>query len=224
MQKCVEFEIRNYRGDFFKILEVGSWAGASALLWATALKEFGGGCRGLVLCVDPWKPYIGPESVGSLKPQKYERIERALKKGKIYKLFLHNIKAAGYADIIKSLRGSSDEILPTLQDGEFNFVYIDGSHVYSQVIRDLGNGARLVSVGGILCGDDLELQQSQIDFHYAEKNKGKDYILDVGVNKPFHPGVTLAVWEFFGGEVSSWDGFWAMRKTESGWQKIILDL
>lgn len=115
---------------------------------------------------------------------------------------------------------SSDEILPTLQDGEFNFVYIDGSHVYSQVIRDLENGARLCSVGGVLCGDDLELQQSQIDVPHAEENKGKDYILDRKSNKPFHPGVTLAVWEFFGGEVSSRDGFWAMRKTESGWQNI----
>lgn len=108
MMKCVESEIENYDGDFFKILEVGSWAGASALLWAQTLKEFGRGRKGLVLCVDPWKPYPRQESIGSLKPQKYGRMERSLKTGKIYKLFLHNIKAAGYADIIKFLRGTTD--------------------------------------------------------------------------------------------------------------------
>lgn len=70
----------------------------------------------------------------------------------------------------------------------------------------------------------MELQRDEIDIMYAKENREKDYILDAKTTKPFHPGVTFAVWEFFGGEVSSWDGFWAMRKTESGWQKIILDV
>jgi hypothetical protein len=40
----------------FRVLEVGSWAGESAILWSTAIKEFNGG-QGLVICLDSWEPY-----------------------------------------------------------------------------------------------------------------------------------------------------------------------
>lgn len=144
MQKLMELEVKNH--TFFRILEIGSWAGASALLWAKAIKDSGIG--GIVFCVDPWRPYMNQKNIGNIKIGKYQKIERALGEGKIYKLFLHNIKAAGYSDIIKPLRFSSDEILPVLRGGEFNLVYIDGDHSYSQVIKDLENCRRLLVGGG----------------------------------------------------------------------------
>ncbi|MBI3441414.1 MAG: hypothetical protein HY052_06395, partial [Proteobacteria bacterium] len=49
----------------------------------------------------------------------------------------------------------------------------------------------------------------------------KDYIKNISRGVYYHPGVTLAVAEVFG-EVSAWEGFWAMRKTEYGWIKVNL--
>jgi len=151
MKESVKLGIKTLKDNELQILEIGSWAGNSAILWADSIKQMN--AKGLVICVDPWKPYIDSDqnidremnmaiSKGPLE------MERALIGDKIYNLFLHNIKAAGHSDIIKPYRGSSDEVSPTLRDNEFNLVYVDGSHFYSQVIIDLRNCERLVAEGG----------------------------------------------------------------------------
>src|SRR5690348_4877464 len=38
------------------ILEIGSWAGASAISWALALRDTRH--PGRITCVDPWEPYF----------------------------------------------------------------------------------------------------------------------------------------------------------------------
>ena len=75
--------------------------------------------------------------------------------------------------------------------------------------------------GGIICGDDLNLQLHEIDQNNALKNKHKDFIEDPLTKKNFHPGVTVAVSEIFG-EASSWGGFWAMQKINDIWVKFSL--
>lgn len=208
-QKCKE---KNYN-----VLEIGSWAGDSAILWADAIKESNGG-NGLVVCIDPWEPYVDDCNIGiNVAPL---IMNNALKKGKIYNLFLHNIKATNNNDIIKPYKGYSDQLLLTLKDSFFDLAFVDGSHYYSNIINDLNRVQRTIRDGGIICGDDLELQKNEIDIENAEKNKEKDVIFDSKTKKEFHPGVSLAVAEFFGGEVSCYEGFWAMRKTNSGWDKV----
>src|ERR1051325_9977009 len=43
------------RGDV-RVLEIGSWVGASAITWASSLQKFG--VKGTVTCVDAWEPYF----------------------------------------------------------------------------------------------------------------------------------------------------------------------
>jgi len=220
MEKLVEMETSKLNGSPYKILEIGSWAGGSAFLWAEAIKRFYGG-NGVILCVDPWKPYINPDlNVGI--SQGPNEMEKVLRDGKIYNLFLHNIAAGGHEDIVKPCKGESDTILPTLRDKGFNLVFIDGNHSYFQVIKDLKNSGRLVCEGGVLCGDDLDLQRHEVDIEHAKRERARDFITDTRSNKNFHPGVILAVAEFFGGEVSNFNGFWAMRKTGAKWRKVEL--
>ncbi|MBI4370354.1 MAG: class I SAM-dependent methyltransferase [Elusimicrobia bacterium] len=218
LAKCARAELKNFKNHEFRILEIGSWAGSSAVIWARAIKN--SAVKGSVLCVDPWEPYINQENIGCSQTPLV--MERALQKGQIYELFLHNIRACGMEDIVQHRKGPSDQVLPTLSEQTFHIVYIDGSHFYSQVIKDLENSERLIIEGGILCGDDLDLQRHEIVVAHAQENRERDYIRDLKLDKPFHPGVTLAVAEFFGGEVSCYEGFWAMRKTKFGWQKIYL--
>lgn len=222
MEKMVKLETSNSKGDYYKILEIGSWAGDSAILWAEGIKKFNNG-KGLIICIDPWKPYLEHGKKSRTSNVIVSRMEKALKSKKIYGLFHHNITTSKHDDIIKPYRGCSDELLPTLGDNQFNLIFVDGSHSYSQVIKDLKNCERLLCKGGVLCGDDLELQKHEIDVKNAERSKDKDdCILDERTNTYFHPGVTLAIGDFFGEEIPSFEGFWGMRKTTSGWQKVEL--
>ena len=94
MRRLVEQEIKN-KNDFY-LLEIGSWAGDSAVLWAEAIKS--AGRKGMVLCVDPWEPYIkeGQEKINSATIL----MNKSLKKGTIFKLFLHNIRTSHHSDMI----------------------------------------------------------------------------------------------------------------------------
>lgn len=148
-------------------------------------------------------------------------MDNALSSGKNFELFMHNIKAAGHNDIIIPFKGWSNELLPLLGNEKFDLVFIDGSHTYASVLKDINNSVSLVTEGGIICGDDLELQLSQLDVEHAKKHTKMDYIIDPKTKIYYHPGVSLAVAEFFG-EVSVWKGFWAIRKKEKNWEKVEL--
>ena len=219
MKKLVEREIASRDSGKFRLLEVGSWAGNSALIWAEAIVD--SGCKGEIICVDPWAPYVKPEkNMANVAPV---IMENALKKNKIFGLFLHNISAAGISGMIIPIRGTSDEVLPLLKDDKFDVAFIDGVHYFSNVIRDLRNAGKLIKEGGVLCGDDLELQSHEVDLAFAEANKENNFAIDPKTGKEFHPGVCMAVGEFFQGQVSSSHGFWAMRKKAGGWQAVALD-
>lgn len=221
MDRLLKREVDRRGGKPLKILEIGSWAGGSAITWACALERHNDG-RGIVMCIDPWRPYFelstSDQTEGS---DAYHEMQKALEEDGIYSLFLHNIKASGHERLIVPIRGKSDELLPILQQEGFDLIFIDGAHDYASVSKDLGNCSRLVVQGGIICGDDLELQHHQIDTVHGWEHRQKDYILDPLSNRWYHPGVTFAVFERFG-KVSERDGFWAVRNTSEGWKDVDL--
>ncbi len=202
-----------------RILEVGAWAGWSAIVWAKALKDSKQNA-GAVVCVDPWTSYL---DLAANRTPVYRAMEAATKRDAIVRLFYHNVRASGYAAAVHPFRGTSDCCLPMLRDGWFHLVFIDGDHSYAAVKRDLENAGRLVCDGGLLCGDDLDLQFEDLDAERLREDLHCDYALDPKSKERFHPGVTLAVWEFFRQRVSSWDGLWAMRKVGNGWKSVELD-
>lgn len=224
MQLLVERQCSsNRKNKSFNVLEIGSWAGGSAITWANAIERFKDR-KGLVICIDPWKLYFDPSKYSDSPDSQreiYLEMADALSSGKIYDLFLHNIRTSKYNDIILPFRGSSNDILPLFGNKRFDVVFVDGDHTYASVLKDITNSARLVSEAGILCGDDLELQIPRFDLEHAKEHKDKDYILDPKTNEWYHPGVSLAVGEFLG-EVSAYEGFWAMRRRGGSWEKVEL--
>lgn len=225
MQKLVELECERMKffvakvtqDDFqYEVLEVGSWAGGSTITFAEAIKKYNDG-KGKVMAVDAWQSFHGTEHIE--KPS-HVVMEKALKEGKIFDLFLHNIKSAGVADLVEIKRGWSNDVLPTLLKESFDLIFVDGSHFYKDVLLDLQNSMFLLGVGGVICGDDLELQFNEVDQRFLMENKDNDTLRDPILKKDYHPGVTLAVCEFFGGPVTCWKGFWAMRKTKQGLEQI----
>ncbi|MBI1923208.1 class I SAM-dependent methyltransferase [Candidatus Poribacteria bacterium] len=218
MQQLVREECFNRNKWPFYVLEIGSWAGGSAITWAEAIKAYNNR-QGLVVCVDPWKPYFDP---GKYESALYFRMHKALSTGAIFNLFVHNITSSKHDDIVLPFRGSCEDAVFFLADKKFDLIFVDGDHSYSSVLNDLKNCCRLVADGGILCGDDLEMQIFQVDEIYARRNREVDFILDPKTKRWFHPGCSVAIGEFFG-EVSVWEGFWAMRKCGDEWESVILE-
>ncbi len=200
------------------IMEIGTWFGASALSWAQGLKEYLDS-RGSLTCIDAWEPFF---DLDVHKNQKHVlEMEKLLESDLVYKVFLHNINTLPETINTQHFRGKSENILKFLKSDSFSVVFIDADHTYNYVKDDILNSMRLVQNYGIICGDDLNLQISDVDKNYAIENMNKDFINDPKTNKNYHPGVTVAVNEIFG-EVSSWGGFWAMQKVDNSWKKFSL--
>jgi predicted O-methyltransferase YrrM len=148
-------------------------------------------------------------------------MRKAALSDKIFSLFLHNVKSSGHSDVIIPLRTWSHVAARFFRTDLFDMVFIDGDHAYSSVARDIRDYAPLVMDGGYICGDDLELQMSEIDRNFARTHLDDDFVCDPSTGTNFHPGVTMAVGEFFG-EVSAYAGFWVMQKTGGTWRKVAL--
>ena len=200
------------------ILEIGSWFGASTMSWAQGVISYFNK-KSSITCIDAWEPFFDM-SVHSDNIYAKE-MEQLLESDFAYNVFLHNMRTLKGKLITQHYRGQSENILIQLKDLAYDVIFIDADHTYGPVKKDIGDSLRLIKDGGIICGDDLNLQLHEIDKSNALANKHKDFIKDPKTNKNFHPGVTLAVQEFFG-EVSSWGGFWAMQKINNSWVKFSL--
>ena len=210
----------NRAGAPLNILEVGSMTGESAIVWHRALQEHNGG-RGRITCVDPWMAYEGTAGIGQ---QLDNDQNRRLASGEAFAAFQENVERAGAAASIDIRRGYSDDILPMLASGSFDIVYIDGDHSYMQVRKDLENAGTLVRDGGLLCGDDLEVLFSECNQALCLKwaELGAEYVRDPATGLGYHPGVTLAVFRYFG-DVSRWGLTWAMQRHGKEWTRVVLE-
>ncbi|MBM3215772.1 hypothetical protein FJZ36_12745 [Candidatus Poribacteria bacterium] len=207
-------------GDGMRILEIGSWAGGSAVLWADAIARQ---CerRGIVYCVDPWREFWDLQTHMS---SAHRRMNDALKSGELLNLFLHNIRAARFEDIIVPLRGASSQVLPLLRDGLFDFIYVDGSHLYQDVAYDLSQVVHLVRDGGIIAGDDLPRQLEDCDSDHVRESVAQrlELATDPNSGEDYCPGVALAVAEAFG-TVGMRNAVWATRRHGDVWEPVELD-
>jgi len=217
-------EVRRNDIHPFQVLEVGSYAGASAITWALAIRSREDR-PGQVLCVDPWQNYLSDEDIEtSATPGVLREMAQALESGQVFSLFDHNVRAAQVSEIVQPLRGRFAGVAASTPAESCDIVYIDANHKYMAVLADLQSAARLVRPGGILCGDDLEVQWTSLDKEFCGARISCDLVVDPRTKQFVHPGVSKAVWEFFGKQVSEWNGFWAMRKkTDGGWEDVALN-
>lgn len=194
-----------------EILEVGSYMGASLLTWANAVDKLHGGSA-RITCIDPW-------GLGDTAPQYGGDMATALATDQAQEIFLHNASLVRGRVEVEPIRDLSEHALRRLPDARYDIVYVDACHFYREALIDITEGRRLVKEGGILCGDDLELQPAECDLDNARRHARDDYVVDPRSGQHFHPGVTLAVHELFG-RVSAFSGFWAMRKVNGGFAEV----
>ena len=137
------------------IIEVGTWKGASACYWASLLRERN--VNGAVICVDTW--------LGGLEHLRREtghspqwELDPYRKHGypTLYYQFLANVMHEGLQDYIVPLPNTSAIAARWLaaQGLIAHLIYIDASHDEEDVYADLIAYWKLLSPGGVMCGDD----------------------------------------------------------------------
>lgn len=199
------------------VLEIGSWMGSSAITMAEAIERFVPPL-GTILCIDQWVRYTSETDLSDGRPA-HRAFDQALSDELPYAIFRHNV--AKLAIPVHHMRGPSAVMLGYLAPASFDLIFVDGSHYFAAIDRDLELALPLVRDGGYICGDDLELQADAIDQATARASPDRDVITDAGTGKRYHPGVTLAVAKRLG-PVSTYDGFWVMQRRGDGFVPVDL--
>ena len=194
----------------FVALEIGTWFGdGSTAIWASRLSE---GAR--LFLVDSWREYVSrADKASSTAYAGMDDVHRVAIHAALHRIYRYERERPGE---IVLLRGKAAGIGRLFQPNSFDFVYIDGSHYYADVVEDVRMAKRLVKDGGIICGDDLELSPSEARLALARANLDRDFIEGDIAGAWFHPGVLLAVAEEFG-SVSNSAGFWSVVRRGDRW-------
>jgi hypothetical protein len=114
------------------IVEVGSYLGRSTIALAA-------NTDGIVYALDDW---YGPRDDASVKDED---------RGNLFSMFMQNIVNAGCTNV-QALRG--DHSSPPDWLNFADMVFIDGSHEYEDVKRDINVWKARLKKGGLLCGHD----------------------------------------------------------------------
>ena len=189
----VGVEVGVFKGQFSKHL-LENWPGT---LWL----------------VDPWRAFDDTE--GYIDASNHKHHQTA------YTETMNRLE--GYENRAFMLRGLSSDMASRFQDGELDFVYIDGNHAYDWVKEDIALWWPKLRSGGLLMGHDY---LGMPDWHQTEfMENGKDkHIWMQGPESGDQPiyaghfGVNTAVDEFIketGLELlvtEEWLGSWIIRK------------
>ncbi len=162
------------KNKFLRILEIGSYAGASAVTIASSIKKYNNG-NGKIICIDPW--CFSP-AVNLQKNTFFDTNDIDIASYTYEDMFHHNIKASKCDDLIQPIKGFSGDILPILKENYFDLIYIDGDHSYDGFLNDLKLSHSLLKEGGFICGDDLDIAFPgilQAIFKFFDKNVS-DYL------------------------------------------------
>ena len=128
----------NNTNDTSHFVEVGVWKGRSAAFMAVEINNSKKNIK--FDCIDTWE--------GSVEHQEYDIIVDK----KLYDLFLENIEPV--KNIITPIKMSSLDAVNLYDDESLDFVFIDASHEYEDVKKDIIAWLPKVKVGGVLAGHD----------------------------------------------------------------------
>ncbi len=152
-----------------KIIEVGSWKGASAIHMANLQKKYG--IVGEIVCVDTW---LGTAQTWL---ERKDANYTALQFGRpmVYYQFIANVIHTGHTGTITpfptdSLTGAA---VLAARKVSADAIYIDAGHDFDHVSADLQAWWPLLRAGGIFFGDDYHpMWQGVIDAvqGFAKKN------------------------------------------------------
>jgi predicted O-methyltransferase YrrM len=117
-----------------RMIEIGSYVGESTLMFAQNFKE--------VVSVDPFVNYDVDFDFISNGYAPFD---------KVYAEFIKNTLPISN---IKSVRDTSENAFPILNQQQWDMVYIDGLHTVDGVYYDITHYKSIIKPGGFVCGHD----------------------------------------------------------------------
>ncbi|WP_335191084.1 class I SAM-dependent methyltransferase [Nostoc sp.] len=126
------------------ILEIGSWEGMSAC-WL--LDHILTHKSSRITCIDTFE--------GSIE-HKLEYNDSYIKS--VEEKFDFNISQTGVSEKVTKIVGSSQHVMRSLPLKSYDMLYIDGSHLASDVLTDAVLGWGLVKIGGLIVFDDYDFK------------------------------------------------------------------
>lgn len=159
-----------------RIIEVGSWKGASAIHMASLTKELGT----CIYCVDTWLGGVD-HMLSSLQQ---DRIPRKEGYPHLYYQFLHNVKESGYGDRIFPIQNTSTNVARFLKAQAFqaDLIYIDGDHTHEGCLLDIIMYFDLLREGGVMFGDDWSFPgvEKAVKQYLQNKPERQGFVEDSG--------------------------------------------
>jgi len=163
--------------DNSHFVEVGSWKGRSSSFLAVEIANSGKKIK--FDCIDPW---IG--NLESLGDSYDPFVPKNVDPNWLFLEFMRNVQPV--SSHINPIRLRSNQAVGMYEDRSLDFIFIDGSHEYEDVIEDLRVWYPKVKRGGIIAGHDYTT----------------------------YPGVRRAVDQFFNpGEFQIVKSYWVSKKS-----------
>jgi len=147
--------IREYQPS--TVVEFGSWYGKGTVAMALAARD---------VEIDNFRLYAVDTWLGSVENWKREPGSRQQNKADLclsetgrpqfYDRFIEYVYQTGVMDMVVPLSMTTDTAWRWLQwkGIEADLIYIDASHAYEEVWRDIDRAQYILKKDGILCGDD----------------------------------------------------------------------
>jgi hypothetical protein len=193
MIKALACLIKKYQKPNMVVCEVGCWTGETTKGYIDIIDKN----HGKAIVVDWFYGNEGITDFPTPQPHAYKP-ENA---NYIEQLFKNNLKQ--YLNIITIIRNDSKKAVKDIQDNSLDICFLDASHLYKDVKKDIELYLPKVKKGGILCGHDCE--DINLAHRFNEFQLQQDYISTYFtshlLNKSCHPGVIQAVFDNFGLDV-----------------------
>lgn len=154
------------------IIELGSYLGWSSITMANICKENNIQCK--ILCVDTWLGSVEhwrKDQCNSL--YKYDFFKNGI--SKMFDSFCKNVISHDVQNYILPLPNTTDTIYKLLSyyNIKADLIYVDASHEYDSVLKDLTSYYNILNYNGYIFGDDVcwpDVEKATIQF---SKNIGK---------------------------------------------------
>ena len=148
--------LKQYKFDTeINVLEIGSFEGRSAIFFVNYFNNIN------LICVDTWE-------------KSNEESDKEMQKNINFKLveknFDNNMKS--YSSNIKKYKGTSKAFFKNNNFKNLDFIFIDGSHKYEDVINDATSSFKLLKIGGFILFDDLNW------FYYKDLKENPAYAIN----------------------------------------------
>lgn len=130
----------------FNFAEVGVWKGKSLSYFV--IESINKNKSGNIFAIDHW---LGSEEHNDPSSPHYEK-NLAVSKDSVFNTFIENIYSI--KDHITIIRQASEQAYTNFNDQFLDAIFIDGSHDYDSVKKDLNNWYSKIKNGGIISGHD----------------------------------------------------------------------